>query len=348
MQIQKPKQLKKGDTLAIVSPSWGGPGTFPHIYENGKKVLQNLGFKIKEFPLTKTSASYNYLHPELRAKDINDAFKDPEVNGIITSIGGEDSIRILPYLDLDIIKENFKFFMGFSDTTSIHSFLSINGLTSFYGPSVMAGFSQYEALGEKFQNHLEAFLFSDFDLFKYESFDFFSNGYPNWALPENSEKINDIKTNDAWNFLQGKGSSEGELFGGCIETMTFLNGTKYWPSEDFWKNKIFFIETAEEKPDLTFIKRILRNFGIQGVFQNIKALIIGRSREYNISEREKFEQSLLKFFHEEFDLYDLPIVSNMDFGHTVPQFVLPLGGKAELNCENKTFSLIESPYSKIS
>ena len=100
----KSKKLKKGDTIAIVSPSWGGPSIFPHIYESGIKTLEKLGFKIKEFPTARKQADYLYKNPKFRAKDINDAFADKEIKAIFTSIGGEDSIRILPFIDLEIIK----------------------------------------------------------------------------------------------------------------------------------------------------------------------------------------------------------------------------------------------------
>ncbi|MFH0906518.1 MAG: LD-carboxypeptidase, partial [archaeon] len=96
----KPNKLKKGDTIAIVSPSWGGPSIFPHIYENGLKILkEELALKIKEFPSAKAKAEFLYNNPKFRAEDINKAFSDKEVKAIFVSIGGDDSVRILKYLD---------------------------------------------------------------------------------------------------------------------------------------------------------------------------------------------------------------------------------------------------------
>ena len=70
------------------------------------------------------------------------AFADEAINGIISTIGGEDSIRTLPYLDLDLIQKNPKVFMGFSDTTISHAACFKAGIVSFYGPSFMAGFAE--------------------------------------------------------------------------------------------------------------------------------------------------------------------------------------------------------------
>ncbi|MDX9970348.1 MAG: LD-carboxypeptidase [Candidatus Gracilibacteria bacterium] len=346
MLYTKPQRLKKGDTVAVISPSWGGPFVFPHIYENGIENLKKLGLKIKEFPHTKTDSKFNYMHPELRAKDINDAFADPEIKGIVASIGGDDSIRILPFLDAELIYKNPKFFMGYSDTSNIHFFLNQLGLVSFYGPSVMAGFSQMEALGDKFKNHIEDFLFNPFENFTYEPYDFYVNGYPDWSDPKNVGQINEKHENSGFHFLQGQGIVKGDLIGGCIDTIAFIPGTKYWPEENFWQGKILCLETSEEKPKFTYIRRILRALGLQNVFKNISGLVIGRLRDYSEEEKDNFESSLLEFLKDEFDASTLPVISNVDFGHTDPQIILPFGTKAEIDFENKKFSLISSPFEK--
>src|SRR3989344_771724 len=139
MNYKKPAKLKKGDTVAIVSPSWGGPSAFPHIYENGLKVLQEWGLKIKEFPTARMDAGFLRTNPQVRAKDINDVFADPEVKAVFASIGGDDSVRILPFVDKEIIANNPKILMGYSDTSTLHVFANLQGLITFYGPSIMAG-----------------------------------------------------------------------------------------------------------------------------------------------------------------------------------------------------------------
>ncbi len=98
MAFIKPNKLNQGDTVAIISPSWGGPSIFPHIHENGLKALrEEFGLIIKEYPTARAEADFLYHQPEARAADVNQAFADPEVKAIIASIGGDDSVRILPY-----------------------------------------------------------------------------------------------------------------------------------------------------------------------------------------------------------------------------------------------------------
>lgn len=125
MTYRKPTKLNRGDTVAIVSPSWGGPSTFPHIYENGLKVLLEWGLKIKEFPTTRMDPRFTRDNPEVRAKDINEAFADTGVKAIFASIGGNDSVRILPFLDKKSLPIILKFSWGIP-TPQLFTYSRIN------------------------------------------------------------------------------------------------------------------------------------------------------------------------------------------------------------------------------
>lgn len=147
MTFLLPAKLKKGDTIAVLSPSWGGPGLFPHIHDQGLRVLrEEFGLEIKEYPTSRAEADYLYRHPAIRAADVNAAFADPQIKAIIATIGGDDSVRILPYLEPTIIRDNPKILMGYSDITTLLTYCNQLGLVTFNGPSVMAGFSQLRAL----------------------------------------------------------------------------------------------------------------------------------------------------------------------------------------------------------
>ena len=340
----KSKKLQKGDTIAIVSPSWGGPSVFPHIYESGIKTLEKLGLKIKEYPSARKNVDYNYNHPEFRAKDINDAFADSEVKAIFSSIGGDDSIRILPFLDLETIKKNPKIIMGYSDTTTLNTYLNQLGLVTLNGPAIMAGFSQWDSLGEKFQEHIKTILFNNPEEYNYEAYDSYCEGYLDWSDKSNVGKTKPMIKNTGWNFLQGKTKVQGELFGGCIEVLEFMKSTKFWPKNDFWNGKILFLETSEDKPTPDQVKWMLRNYGMQGILNKISALLIGRPKDYSEEEKKQLNENVLTVIKTEFKNTSLPIITNMDFGHTDPQWILPLGIKAEIDCHKKEFKLIEKIF----
>ena len=343
MKYTKPTRLIPGDTVAILSPSWGGPSLFPNVYENGMKVLREFGLHIKEYPTARAADDFLANHPEARAKDINEAFADTQVKAIFASIGGDDSVRVLPFLDKDVIRNNPKILMGYSDTTTLLSFINQLGMVTFNGPSIMAGFSQAESLPKDFTHHIQQMLFFPQERFEYRSFGSYCDGYPDWSNEHNLGKTNELKHDTGWRFIQGSGAATGELYGGCIEVLESLNGTDFWPERGFWNGKVLFFETSEEKPSVLRVKRMLRNYGMQGIFDKVAAVLFGRARDYTDEEKVELDQMIIGVIKGEFGNARVPVVTNMDFGHTDPQIILPLGVNAEVDCSNRTFKLAESP-----
>lgn len=342
MTHKKPQKLNKGDTVAVLSMSWAGPSVFPHVFDNGLKVLKDWGLEIKEYPSTRATHDVLSKNPGLRAKDINDAFADPEIKAIFASIGGDDSVRLLPFLDKEIIANNPKIVMGYSDTTTLLVFANLLGMITFQGPSIMAGFSQMESLPEAFKNHVHEMIFEPKDSYDYVNYGKYCDGYLNWSQEENLGKVKELKDDNGWRVIQGNGTVSGKLFGGCIEVLEFMKGTDFWPEKDFWNGKLFFLETSEEKPPIQHVQWMLRNYGLQGIFDKISALVIARPRDYSDEEKIKLDEMVKNVVAEEFKNTTLPIITNLDFGHTDPQLVLPLGVKAELNLETKEFKLVEN------
>ena len=341
MNFTKPSRLVEGDTVALISPSWGAPSIYPDIFERGVKELENLGLKTKEFPTARMNAEMLYENPMLRAEDVVQAFADPDVKAIVTSIGGDDSVRILDHVDWGIIQKNPKIFMGFSDTTTLLVALNMGGLVTFHGPSIMAGLAQINAF-PKWREHIKTMLFINPVEQVYEEFCEYAEGYPNWSDLSKLGEVLPKRSSSGWRWLQGERSVEGRLFGGCIEVLEFLKGTKFWPRAEFWNDKIVFFETSEETPPVENVRRMLRNYGVQGVFERANALLFGRAHGYAEPEKQDLERAIIDVVTGEFGCSDLPIVANMDFGHTVPQFILPLGVTAQLDCRTKTFRLVES------
>lgn len=342
MDFVKPRRLTENSLVAVVSASSGAPHNFPHVYDRGIKNLEKMGLRIKEFPTARTDPDFLYENPKARADDINDAFLDPSVKAIISTIGGEDSIRILPYLNEKAIRSNPKVLMGFSDTTTLLVYCNQLRLVTFHGPSVMAGLSQMESLPPSFASHVSQMLFRPTDTYEYHPYDVWSEGYPDWANRADVGKVNAPQRNTGWNWVQGESVSKGHLFGGNIEILEWLRGTKYWPEPDFWHDKILFLETSEEKPPRSYVRRWLRTFGIIGALDRITGLIFGRARGYSEEEKKKLDENIVAIVSGEFHRSDLPVITNMDFGHTDPQFILPLGVKAEIDCQRRQFRLVET------
>lgn len=342
MAYAKPARLHVGDTVAVLAPSAGASHAFPHIYENGLKVLREWGLVIKEFPSARTPSSELRANPRMRAQDINDAFADPEIKAIFATIGGDDSVRILPFIDQEIVRANPKILMGYSDTTTLHVLMSTLSIVSLYGPSLMAGFSQMESLPESFRSHVHEFLFEPKDSYEYAPYEIYAEGYPEWTERAHTGKTKPHKRNDGWRWIQGGAPARGVLFGGCMEVLQMMKATNMWPSADFWEGKILFLETSENKPSIHHIDHELRNYGAQGVLGKISGLVVARARDFSDEEKAALDKKILSIVSEEYGRTDIPILTNMDFGHTDPQLVLPLGIMAELDPTQNVFCLVET------
>jgi len=342
--MKKAPKLRPGDTVAVVSPSWGGPSRFPQVHENGIRVLEEkLGLRVKEFPTARMDAQELYQNPQKRAEDMNNAFADPEVKGIIASIGGNDSIRILPYLNSELILNNPKLIMGYSDSTAFLGYLNLQGLGTFYGPCTMAGFSYLDNFPEALAEY-KRFLFEDSRIVL-EPFPTWADAYRDWGKPETIGKIDRIHTDGIGHHWINKGlPSLGRLWGGCFEVLEMMKATLAWPTPDFWENRILFLETSEEKPTPEQVGYGLRNYGIQGTLSKITGLIVGRPKSYTEDEKIKLEQEILKIVIGEFGRKDLTIVTNLDMGHTDPRHIFPYGIEMELDPGAETIQLVEEAF----
>lgn len=337
----KPKALKRGDKVAVISLSWGGAGELPHRYEFGKKQLQEVfGLEVAATKNALKSAEWIYNNPKARAEDLMDAFLDQSIKAIISNIGGEDSVRILPFLDLNIIAQNPKIFLGFSDSTITHFACLKAGLTSFYGTSLLVGFAENCGMHDYQIQDIKRTLFSAKPAGEImPNKEGWTTEYLDWFDTSLSNTKRKLTESHGWNFLQGKEKVQGRLIGGCLDVLEFLKGTEFWPSLEEWNDCILFLETSENKVEPRALRYWLRNYAAQGILHRIKGIILGRP--YDSKYVNEYNDEILKIMNEE-NLTDLAIITEMDFGHTCPTFTIPFGALAQIDSVNKTFSILES------
>jgi len=128
----KPPKLNYGDTVAAIASSWGGAANFPYRFEVGKQRLEEIfGLRVLHTKHALKSAEWIDQNPEARADDLMKAFLDPHTKAIISNIRGDDSLRLIPFIDFNTIKNNPKVVMGYSDTTVTHFMCLKAGLASF-------------------------------------------------------------------------------------------------------------------------------------------------------------------------------------------------------------------------
>lgn len=341
--MKKPKRLKRGDKVAIVSLSSGiaGDKVFLHRYEIGKKRLEEeFGLKVITMPNALLGSSRLQLHPELRAKDLMDAFKDKNIKAVFCNIGGDDTIRLLPYIDFEVLKNNPKIFMGYSDTTINHFMLYRVGIVSYYGPSIMAEFAENVKMHDYTKHSILATLFENSKGYKILTSKEWTSESLTWMNPKNNNiQRTMLMENKNIEILQGSKNIEGVLIGGCIDTFHMFIGSEIWPRSN-WKNKILFLETSEDKPDPSFISQILRNPLMVEVLTQIKGIIIGKPVDETYYE--EYKNAYLEVIQNELNLKELFVGYNYNFGHTAPMCVLPIGIKVKISIADGIIEFLES------
>jgi muramoyltetrapeptide carboxypeptidase LdcA involved in peptidoglycan recycling len=342
--MKKPAKLQPGDTVATISLSWGGAFHYPYRYLVGKQQLERaLGVHVVETRHALRDADWLAHNPQARAEDLMEAFANPAIKAIISNIGGEDSIRILPYLDSKVIRGNPKIFLGYSDTTITHFACYHAGLVSFYGPAILAGFAENGGIFPYMEASVRKVLCSS------EPIGLVAPNQNGWTVEHLDwgdpalQRRRTLRPTTGWRWLQGHGICTGTLIGGCLEVLDWLRGTEVWPTKAAWDGAILFIETSEEAPTPLAVVRLLRPLAAMGILRQLHGIIFGRPGGQLADDAYlAYDAALLKVVVEENGLTDLPIVTNVDFGHTDPMMVLPYGVQAELNCETQTMRIIES------
>jgi muramoyltetrapeptide carboxypeptidase LdcA involved in peptidoglycan recycling len=256
---------------------------------------------------------------------------NPSVNGIISNHGGDDAYRLLPYVDFNLIRNNPKVFTGFSDISTIHSLFTYAGVTSFYGPSLLTPIAQPGSLDEYTTYWMKKVLFSNETIGPVEA-------CKRWTpITWKEEKAEEIvwNQNTGYEVLQGSGRVCGRLLGGCSAPLQQIMGTFLFPKSELWLDSIIFLEIGSPYGLKLAGLHLLRSLAATGMFRHAKGLIC-----QSMTDEEK--RTLLTVLREEEGLVGLPILIGVDFGHRTPMTVLPTGVIAEIDCDRKAFTILES------
>ena len=234
--------------------------------------------------------------------------------------------------------------MGYSDSTVTHFACLKAGLSSFYGPSIMSDFGENGGLFPYMVESLRKTLFESQPIGALSpNMDGWTDELLDWGDSANQSIPRKRQPSTGWKFLRGRGVHSGRLIGGCIEVLDWLRGTHVWPQAQVWDEAILFIETSEEAPAPQTVERMLRALAALGVLKRVRGLLVGRPGGQVPSQRfAEYDQAVLNIVVGEEGLSELPIVSNMDFGHTEPKLVLPYGALTRIDCDRETITIAEN------
>jgi muramoyltetrapeptide carboxypeptidase len=338
MELIFPQKLKKGDTIAIVSPSGGLAGLVPHRLDNAIKFLKSLGLNIKEYPCTRKTSGWESAPAKERAKDLMAAFTDKDVKGIICSIGGCNANKILKYLNYEEIRANPKAFCGYSDASVIHyALFNVSGLSTYYGPALMTQFGEFPRPLEYTVEHFKKAMLENQDIGKIKPSKEWTDEVLDWFEKKDLERPRRLKCNPGYEWLR-EGTAKGQIIGGCISSIIHLIGTDYWPNHS---GKILFLENPEGEDftagePLSNVDALLADLDNAGIFREIRGLVFGRAFGYSEEERMKLQEIILDNTKD----YDFPILYGVDIGHSDPQITIPLGAEVEIDSEENLFEFL--------
>lgn len=313
-----PPRLKPGDLVAIVAPAGYSGGE--DVLEGARANIESLGLRAKVMPNAAKRWGYLAGTDAERASDLNEAVRDPSIQGIIALRGGYGAMRVLPLLDYEAMRDTPKILMGYSDITALlNAYTRRSGVATYHGPIAEAKFLGFE--GEQARRVL------------------FEDG-PIGVLPT----PNDLRGKPVFPAPRTirPGKARGRLIGGNLSLVAPCAGTPYGP--DF-EGAILFIEDVREEPYR--VDRMLTGLWLGGHLQKLEGIVIADFRpssakpdEPDAETEEDAGFSLDQVFDNLTLWTGIPIFSGLYAGHIADKLTLPIGATVEMDADARTLAVL--------
>lgn len=336
-------------TVGVVSLSAGtlGEDFVRHELELGVRRLEHYGLKVRFLPHALKGIDCLKAHPEARAADLLEAFRDPEIDLILCAIGGDDTYRLLPYLFDEGRLEKAacrKPFLGFSDSTVNHFMLHKVGLPTFYGQAFLSDVCEMDTEILPYTRRYFEELLRTGTIRRVKPSEVWYEGRTDYSpaclgtpLPAHPA--------EGWKLLQGPPVFSGKILGGCLDTIhDFFDGERYadmpalcqkyglFPGAADWQGRILLLETSEEQMSPEKFSRALGFLKQAGVFEAVSGILFGRPMD-NV-HREEYHRRLAAAV----DDPALPILADVSVGHALPRCILPFGVNVRVDAQAQTIT----------
>ena len=295
-----PDKLKKGDTIAIIAPS---STVSKEQAESCKKLVEEMGYNVKMGKCTYQSIhGYSSGTGVEKAEEINQMFADKEVKAIWCIRGGDTSSHAMDKLDFNMISNNPKIFVGYSDITNLNvNFNQKCGFITFHGPMVKSNM-----------------------LNRYD--DFTKNSFKN-ALNMENELVLENPSGEDFEVIVG-GYAEGIIVGGNLSLLVSMIGTPY---EVDTKGKILFIEDVNE--EVRRVDRMMYQLKYSDKLDDATGIIFGDFTD--CINKAKEDYTVVEMLKDILSDYKKPVMYNIKSGHCFPMSTVPLGVKCSMNTNTK-------------
>ena len=314
-RLIKPKRLQTGDTVGLIAPASNAGENEDIRY--AMDVIQSLGFKVKPGKNLFQRHAYLAGTDKSRAEDLNQMFRDSQVDAIFALRGGYGTPRILPMIDYQAIAKNPKALVGYSDITALLHAIHLNtGLVTFHGPIAKQSFSPYTL--------------SEFKKVMMQPTAPVTIGSP---PPFEVSEGNVERENRLTRIVSGK--AKGPLMGGNLSLLTKLMGTPYQP--DF-KGRILILEEVSEEPYR--VDGMLTHLWLTGKLHQLAGIVFGKCTECDWESGNSF--SIEEVLTSRFKPLGIPTIRGLMMGHIRDQTTFPIGIEAELDVDAGTLTLLET------
>jgi muramoyltetrapeptide carboxypeptidase LdcA involved in peptidoglycan recycling len=309
-----PEKLKTGDEVRVIAPARSLSIIGKETREIANKRIGELGLKLTFSKHVEEMDDFASSSIKSRIEDLHEAFLDKNVKAVFTVIGGFNSNQLLKYIDWDMIKNNPKIICGYSDITALNdSFFAKTGLVTYSAP-------QYSTFGQKlhFDYTLDYFtkcLMTD-EPFEIKPSESWSDDH--WYKDQDHRKL---IPNEGWLTIN-EGEAKGTILGANLCTFNLLQGTEYMPS---LKETILFLEDDSTSKAYDFDRNLQSLIHLPD-FSEVRGIVIGRFQK----ESEMTNNLLSQIIKTKQELNKIPVLANVDFGHTSPIISFPIGGTCQL------------------
>lgn len=348
MTFTTPPAMTPGDRVAVVAPSGGGARAAPHVLELGLDRLRTV-FDLDPVvsPTARQGDEFLGANPRARAADLHAAFRDPEITGVIATIGGHDQLRVLRHLDPAVLQDNPTRFYGMSDNTNLCLALWNAGVVSYNGAQLMNGLAVPGELPPYAERYCRRAFFGD-SLGRLEpAAEWTDEPSTWWSNPAELGDAPSYEPNPGHEWCGAGGDPAGDgaavtgrLWGGCRAIVEWQLATdRYLPAARKLDGAVLCLEVAEDLPAPTTVRGTLLCLGERGLLGRVGAVLVGRvpgrsfRREPPRPERERYRRRVHEAVVSEVERYnpEAPVVLGLDWGHTTPAVPLPIGGQVTVN-----------------
>jgi len=296
------------------------------------RVLRDdLGLEPVEFATTRLLDA----SPQARAADLMEAFADPSISAVLATIGGDDQLTVLPYLDPDVVASHPTAFFGYSDNTNLLNWLWNLGIVGYHGGSTMVHLARSGGVSAVSLGSLRRALFDTGEAVLTPVAEF-TDAYGEWSDPDVLTRQLAMSPEPGWAWHNADTVVTGPSWGGNLEILHWNLAAGRWirPVDDY-AGCVLLLETSEEMPSAEEVFRMMRNAGERGLLEQFPAIVVAKPKAWN-HERDEPEEERAAFRAAQQEAIlraaerycpATMIVFGADFGHTDPQYVLPYGGR---------------------